>query len=664
LASAVVEEGVDVQACSFVAVFDALKNTKGYIQMKGRARQRDAKFFVFRDTDDTGVSNLPLKVAQEMERRIQQFIESKSRSRLPAQLLPFKPSFDSSGLEVVQNEFVALEAGCYTVPHGRVDVHSAKSLLNRYALSVPLDPFCRNSKESLFAHLPYFGPENLVLPSHLPSEVRVVTLPEQYQHLPKKEKQKMLSLVACVRLHSLGLLNDRLLPLTRKDMQRQVLRVVTKDLREIPFSPASAKKFCSSLTFQMYIYPIKQTSTAFTEIEQTLQGKGHRLALVCVEPMELSIPPIILRHPEFGATTASFGDVSTVLFTEEQRLTLSRVFVLLMNERWRRRSRNMNFRMQNDDEYLAAASTISPYLVGIISREGRLDWDLMNTLLAEASRSKTERTKAVLHFSKESPLVEPRVWAPLYDEPVSYIVYGPSGETCSAPFPHEKEGVNSYQDYFNKFREYNVPSDSPLFEAQRLWSKPSSLQFFDSEDDVKNMVPGIKTESSRHSVCKELASVKLAQAACLEPPLANAHVALLCSILPQCLYVYERHMNTKAFIDHCSANFSSLGRYLANIEIDKVVSALTAKSCSLDSNYEKLEWFGDAVVSRICVYNSLRLYPWTLMIVYSVISLLISLNWKLKLVQTDSLIKSLELRNWIRFLHEGDLSTLRSGECQ
>jgi len=42
MATSVVEEGIDVEACSFIASFDGLKTVKSYIQMKGRARQKDA----------------------------------------------------------------------------------------------------------------------------------------------------------------------------------------------------------------------------------------------------------------------------------------------------------------------------------------------------------------------------------------------------------------------------------------------------------------------------------------------------------------------------------------------------------------------------------------------------------------------------------------------
>ena len=598
---------MDVQACSFVAVFDALKNTKGYIQMKGRARHRNSKFFVFRNVDDRDGSNLPLKVAQEMERRVQTFIETKTRTRLLEQ---FSAVPGTSGTEIVQNEAVALESGCYTVAHGSVSMHSAKSLLNRYALSVPIDPHCRNSKESLFAHLPFFGAENLVLPSHLPAEIRVVSLPNKYDDVPRKERHKLLSLVACVRLHSLGLLNDRLLPLTRKDMQKHIFSLATQAIRTIPYYPASTKQFYGISTFQGYIYPIRQSSEAYDKVEQSLGGNGHRLAIICSEAIGFSIPPITLGHMEFGSLSISFGDASTVSCTNEQVSVLSRIFVLLMNDRWRRRSRSMRFRLKEEEEF---SGNIPPYSVGIIGEDGHLDWGFMDTLLADSSRSTSERIQAVRNTSSESSLPSARLWAPVYDENVPYIVYGASGETCAAPFPHEKEGVNCYQDYFQKCRNQDVSVESALFDAKRMWTKSSTL--------------AVLSNPHQFPRCKELASVKLPQEACLESPLANAHISLLCSVLPQALYVYERYMNTKAFVTFCKSNFSFLGQYLEKIEIEKIATALTAKSCSLDTNYDKLEWFGDAV---------------------------------LKLVQTDSLIKSIELRHWIRFLHEGDLSTLRS----
>ena len=63
-------QGVDVEACSFVISFDAIKTVKSYIQMKGRARQKNAKFFVFAD-DNVSSQPLSLNNALAVENMVQ-----------------------------------------------------------------------------------------------------------------------------------------------------------------------------------------------------------------------------------------------------------------------------------------------------------------------------------------------------------------------------------------------------------------------------------------------------------------------------------------------------------------------------------------------------------------------------------------------------------------
>jgi dsRNA-specific ribonuclease len=615
-----VEEGVDVQACSFVAVFDTLKNTKGYIQMKGRARQKNSKFFVFQDANSTSAkSKLSLKSAQEMEKRVTRFIETHSKQPAP----PLADTFCREEVEGEQLhvELAALEAGHYHIECGAVDIQSAKSLLNRYTLSVPLDPFARSSREALLAHMPVYDENTLILPSHLPRRVRLVHIPDSRKNLPKKEKSKMMAFMACVRLHSLGLLNDRLLPLTRKDMQAHVMRVATRELEMVSLRPPAVEKaFCGG-DVQLYMYPIQQTSRNFLTFASNFGPKGRCLALVTLEPVE-DMPEFKMKHAEFGIVSNSLGKESVITCTAQQRSILSQTFILLMSQRWRKRSRNMGYRMRSKDEL---SSMVAPYYVGITSSDGQMDWDLMTLLLHESLRSIDERTEAVRRASDTSKLPLPRLWSPIYDQNMSFISYGPSGETCESRFPHEKEGVVTYKDYFEKHRGFDVPACSPLFDAQRLWHLPSNLPI-SHETSIDPQFA--KSAVGPYDVCKELPLVKLAQGACCEAPLANASIALLCSMLPQFLFLYERCILVTGFIEHCIRHIPTLGEHLATLPIEMVATALTAKSCSLDDCYDKLEWFGDSV---------------------------------LKLIQTDTLLKSIELRQWISFLHEGDLSTLRSG---
>jgi dsRNA-specific ribonuclease len=79
--------------------------------------------------------------------------------------------------------------------------------------------------------------------------------------------------------------------------------------------------------------------------------------------------------------------------------------------------------------------------------------------------------------------------------------------------------------------------------------------------------------------------------------------------------------------DFCQERLPLLGSILARSTLGEVTSVLTAKSCGEPQSYEKLEWLGNVV---------------------------------LKLVHTDCIIKSRDLKDWVQCFHEGQLDVLRS----
>ena len=115
----------------------------------------------------------------------------------------------------------------------------------------------------------------------------------------------------------------------------------------------------------------------------------------------------------------------------------------------------------------------------------------------------------------------------------------------------------------------------------------------------------------------------------MEAPLSDAALFLHCVLLPQTLYYINRCLTVHAFLNHCNKYFPTLARYLSQIPLQELMLALTAKSTSLSSTYDRLEYLGDAV---------------------------------LKLMHTDALMNLNDegLSRWINCLHEGDLSALRS----
>lgn len=612
---------MDVQACSFVIAFDGLTSIKGYIQMKGRARKKDAKFFVLQDLDVEKKSQLLLSVAQQMERRVQSLIENRISFSGPASLA-CPPTVDDSSSQnsAVSKEVAVLNCGCYKVGEASIDLQSAKSILNRYFLAIPLEPYVRSRKETLLDYIPSFDENTLILPVHLPNDMRKVSLPIQYHGLSRREKHKRLSLMACVRLHLLGLLNDRLLPLNQKDMQTRILRAATKVFDRIQPLQLQLDNFYGIRDRDFWMYPIKQTSPALSAYAEKLKGAGHFLGLLTTERIE-SMKPLVMHHAKFGKVVIAMGAPTYLTCSVRQAAILQQTFVALLNHRWARRSRNTVFELRQHEEYDAVTL---PYLIGVLSSNGALDWDLMEELLRDYNRSMEECTRVVAQLSADDILRQARVWYPTYNKGIRYIVYGPSGQSSNSKFPIEKEGIESYQDFYRKVRSVDVASNCPLFFAEREWKLPSGLLL--RETDGESPDNGMMEPLSEDAVSK---SIMIPGSAFVESPLGNASISLLCLYLPQLLFAVERQQKACAFISHCERHIPTLGRCLRNLDIDKVAQAITSKSCDSICNYEKWEWVGDAV---------------------------------LKLLQADSLMKSPDINPFIRFLHEGDLTLLRGGK--
>lgn len=590
IATSVVEEGVDVQACSFVAVFDAIKSTKAYIQMKGRARQEDAKFFVFQAKDTYGKGCISLLVAQEMEQRVHKFLAT----RVPVINEPTEQKNDYFG-QSLSWELQALESLAFATAYGRVDLNTSKSLVNRYALSVPMDPFARSSKEILLAHLPVYEGCQLFLPSHLPREMRVVTLPERHRTEPsKKQRESLLALMACARLYSNGLLNDRLLPLTKDDMRERILQVASQELPEIPFYPRVLREMSEA-----FIYVVEQSSPVFNRSGLILNGEGRRLALVTTHPLSLDFPTIRVSHRQLGKVDIELTSAGKVNLGSSDCDTLLQFFLLLVNTRWRRKTQAFYFRARQDGK----TGVVEPYLIGLVTAENALDWARMKVLLADSRRTMEERVEAVRSQAGSMPMSSPRLWTPVFDPNVVYVAYGPTAETCVDPFPFMKEGIRTYKEYFKVIRDFEVEPSSRLFEVQRCWNLPVKLKSPDNHADkgVDHLPFAINSRTSCYRVCEELPTVRLPRDACYEPPLADPFIYLSCVLLPHVMYIVERHVSTKAFITHCVSSLPTLGACLGKLPIEKVQEALSAKSCCLDLSFEKLEWLGDAVLKLVQV---------------------------------------------------------------
>ena len=407
-ATSVVEEGVDISSCSFVVAFDNIKSTKAYVQMKGRARQQHAKFFVFQDTSPILTNQyIDLKAAQVTCTRVKQFIESRPQYFIPLtekklKLRPYKH-------ETYDLELSAVEQGEYRTSCALVNLKSARNLLNRYVLSIPdRDTFPFHTQGSLI-HVPHFENNRLILPAHLPSSVRCVEIPDKYKNCRRKEKESILSLMACIRLHQLYLLNDRLLPLKTKDMQKKLLGVV---LSSITLPPPS--KPTSTLN-SVFIYELEQNGMIFDKNRIVLGCEGISLCFITLSPLPevCSKNNMSFVHQQFGEISVNVRKLRKTTFDKIEWDLCTKFQTALFNARWRKESSSTFY---VHDSETCKNEVLPSSAIGCLNIQREIDWNTMITIINEFQRSKEERIDAVRKHSGTNGFKKPRIWVPTYGE--------------------------------------------------------------------------------------------------------------------------------------------------------------------------------------------------------------------------------------------------------
>ena len=596
--------------------------------MKGRARRKDAKFFVFENQADwcSGKNKkISLTSAQQAEIRVQDVIDN--RELLLNEGVVFDTRLSHTSSAALDDEIRAVEEGEYKTSHGVVDLRSGKSLLNKYILNMPLDGSARETREKFLLHLPTFEEFKLILSSHLPVDVRIVELPQVYRAFTQKEeRQQIMALMACVRLHKLNLLNERLLPLTRSDLCERLITMSQTEGSPILKTTITVSSIFASGAKEIFAYPIVQSGIKASAWRKSLNGDSCSLALLSTETMN-QIPMDKYHHPELGEIIIHVGCERKQTVTREQWDLCANFFAALLSSRWGKKSKVQFFlpRSVSDEQEL-----LSPYTLGLVNITGEMDWEHMKKINSDNFRNDEQLLTAV-HSTTEAPY-QPRLCRTIYNQPMTYIVHGPAGFDCGAPFPDVLDGVETFVDYYKQKWDVQVSAATPLLLAQRLWHLPvkplvsGSAQPNASSCKKEYIVPQCSPGKTK-TILDGLDTVLLPQTVCIEKPLGDVSLSLLTVMLPQFLYHVDRHLIAQAFVRHCTTNLPCLGAYLETLPIAEIIKALTPTRAGLGDSYDQLEWIGDAV---------------------------------LKLLQTDALIHTPGLRLWVRALHEGDLTTLRS----
>ncbi|KZT09260.1 P-loop containing nucleoside triphosphate hydrolase protein [Laetiporus sulphureus 93-53] len=214
IATAVAEEGLDIQACGSVIRFDLPNNVVAWAQSRGRARRRRSSFILMFQDDSSHQKQI--LQWEDAERRMMALYTDPSRvarqdEEEDEEDGDLKYTVASTGATLTLDSVTShLNHFCSVLPNASYSGQYAV-----YDLDPPDYPEDWHSQQDRARGMPpYEGPwgATVTLPRSMPKEFRVYSTDRV--HKTKRSAQRHAAFKAYVALHQAGLVNDNLLPLT------------------------------------------------------------------------------------------------------------------------------------------------------------------------------------------------------------------------------------------------------------------------------------------------------------------------------------------------------------------------------------------------------------------------------------------------------------------
>ncbi|KAF8843847.1 P-loop containing nucleoside triphosphate hydrolase protein [Paxillus ammoniavirescens] len=288
VATAVAEEGLDIQACGNVVRWDVPNNMASWTQSRGRARRKRSSFVLMFESG--GVDDARIEQFESLEREmVALYNADRQVVSIPPPLLDVDDvvelrefKVESTGaLLTLQAAVSHLNHFCSVLPSTRHGGHLAL-----YDIDPPDLPEGWHSLDAQQQrNAPYQGPYGctLTLPKALPPELRVYQVERKYPS--KRLAYQHVAFNAYLALYEAGLLNDHLLPLTSvvdpeleedvRDMLKDIEKragtaSVTSQLN--PWLPSSDKEVWWSAEVEVEGLP---PLTLFTQVEIPALGQNE-----------------------------------------------------------------------------------------------------------------------------------------------------------------------------------------------------------------------------------------------------------------------------------------------------------------------------------------------------------------------------------------------------
>ncbi|KAL4237619.1 Endoribonuclease Dicer [Mactra antiquata] len=527
----VLEEGVDVPKCNFVARFDVPKSYKSYSHSKGRARARDAEYLILVEEEHFDEFDQQLKTYHDIEKVL---IRRSCR-------VPDEPSNQMEATDDICDCILDPYVPSNVESNTSVTMETAIMLVNRYCAKLPSDAFthltpaCNVQEVQMDGEIKYIA--SIRLPINSP-------IKEVVQGLPMSTKLKAKQAVAlkmCEILHKQGELDDNLMPVGKEMFERDEDDDVWDDEEDImgEARPGTTKRkqYYSKRVAQAlqgtephpdevcYLYIINMVLTGPITDDQNTRGRklyAPENTPRCFGILTTKTIPLVPMFPVFtrsGEVTVAIDPLPGEVTLEEEKLDKLKTFhrFLFSNV----------LRLEKDPmDYLPNCSTMG-YLVVPLNKEDEdagleIDWKFTEKVVtADGNQSNPKKVDDNFVFNAED--FEDAVVMPSYrniDQPqYFYVAEIRSDLNPMSPFP-SPELYKTFAEYYSTKYGLGITNpDQPLLDVDHTSARLNLLiPRYMNQKGVPLPTSSAETKKARRE--------NLQQKQILVPELCDIHVFL------------------------------------------------------------------------------------------------------------------------------------------
>ncbi|XP_063986655.1 endoribonuclease Dcr-1 [Diachasmimorpha longicaudata] len=492
VATAILEEGIEIPKCNFVMRYDFPKTYRSYVQCKSRARANDAVHILL--ISSTGAKEAIWQLAQY--HYIEKVLLEKCTSEEPRE--DDETEADRYSSIIPSYQPLKTENGPL------VSFNSAISLVNRYCAKLPSDTFTRLTPEwsvkTLKCNEQTLYSCSLRLPINSPLKYVISSHP-----MPNKAMARRLAaLQMCINLHKENEIDDNLLPIGKENFKARPEDV------EVPALPDEIRSEYSEArpgTTKRRQYYYKKTAEALTDCRPTVGVPSYlyhiKMILSCPLPQEQNtrgrrIYPPEESHIGFGILTLkkipklSPFPIYTRSGEVQVELKLSKNTVVLDSIKIERVSTFLNYTFTNVlklQKYLMIfdpnASENSYLIVPVMKTETKgvedidVDWDFLqliydnrNTIPSEVSENERE------NFQFDAAKYNDAVIMPWYrnqDQP-QYLYVAEICRNLSPKSLFPGDGYSTFEEYYLKKYGIKIQNrDQPLLDVDHTSARLNFL---------------------------------------------------------------------------------------------------------------------------------------------------------------------------------------------